>query len=172
MSQFNLIKVRHAEEIAAVAILFREYADWLGIDLSFQGFEAELESLPGKYAPPTGELMLACASDDSALGCVAVRPLEGVTVCEMKRLYVRPAARGLGIGGALVGAIIRSAQELGYAEMKLDTLPAMPEALALYKSFGFAEIGAYYHNPVPGAVYLGKKLMPNRTQGVSAGESS
>jgi ribosomal protein S18 acetylase RimI-like enzyme len=90
----------------------------------------------------------------------------------MKRLYVRPAARGLGIGGALVAAIIRSAQELRYAQMKLDTLPTMPEALALYKRFGFAEIEAYYHNPVPGTVYLGKKLVPNRTQAVSAGESS
>jgi ribosomal protein S18 acetylase RimI-like enzyme len=162
MSQFNLIKARCADEIAVAAILFREYADWLGVDLSFQGFEAELESLPGKYAPPTGELMLACASGRGALGCVAVRPLAGVMVCEMKRLYVRPAARGLGIGGALVAAIIRSAEELGYAEMKLDTLPTMPEALALYKRFGFAEIGAYYHNPVPGTVYLGKQLTPRQ----------
>ena len=164
MSQFRLVKVRHAEEIATAATLFREYADWLGIDLSFQGFDAELASLPGKYAPPFGELMLAYSLDGDPLGCVAVRPLEGNAVCEMKRLYVRPAARGLGIGGALVAAIIKSAQELGYAEMKLDTLPSMAEAFALYKRFGFLEIPAYYHNPVPGTVYLSKQLSSRPTK--------
>ena len=158
MSPFRLAPVRHAHEIAAAASLFREYADWLGIDLSFQGFEAELASLPGKYAPPTGELLLACTPAGDALGCVAVRPLDGLEVCEMKRLYVRPAARGLGIGTALVGAIITSAEALGYAEMKLDTLPSMAEAFALYERFGFLQIPAYYHNPVPGTVYLGKRL--------------
>jgi ribosomal protein S18 acetylase RimI-like enzyme len=158
MLPFRLVAVRNAEDIAAAASLFREYADWLGIDLSFQGFEAELASLPGKYAPPTGELLLACAPAGDALGCVAVRPLDGPVVCEMKRLYVRPAARGLGIGTALVGAIITSAQALGYAEMKLDTLPSMAEAFALYERFGFLRIPAYYHNPVPGTVYLGKRL--------------
>src|SRR6202011_6042685 len=100
MSQFRLAKVRYAEGIAAAATLFREYADQLGIDLSFQGFEAELASLPGQYAPPLGD----------ALGCVGVRPREGTAVCEMKRLYVRPAARRLGVGTALVTAIIRSAE--------------------------------------------------------------
>jgi ribosomal protein S18 acetylase RimI-like enzyme len=157
-AMFRLVKVRHAEGIATAATLFREYADWLGVDLSFQGFEAELASLPGKYAPPTGELMLAFSLGGNVLGCVAMRSLEGMSVCEMKRLYVRPAARGHGIGAALVAAIIRSAEELGYAEMKLDTLPSMPEASALYKRFGFLEIPAYYHNPVPGTVYLGKPL--------------
>jgi GNAT superfamily N-acetyltransferase len=160
MASFRLAEVRHAEQIAAAAVLFREYVDWLGVDLSFQGFEAELASLPGKYAPPTGELLLAYSIDGDALGCVAVRPLEGTAVCEMKRLYVRPVARGLRIGAALVAAIIRSARELGYAEMKLDTLPSMPQALALYKRCGFSEIPAYYHNPVPGTVYLGKRLSP------------
>jgi len=164
MPRFRLAKVRHAEEIAAAATLFREYADWLGIDLSFQGFEAELASLPGKYAPPTGELLLAYSLAGEALGCVAVRPLRGTAVCEMKRLYVRPAARGLGIGAALVATVIKSVQELGYAEMKLDTLPSMAEAFALYKRFGFVEIPAYYHNPVPGTVYLGKPLSPPPTR--------
>jgi GNAT superfamily N-acetyltransferase len=158
MSQFRLAKVRRPQDIAEAAVLFREYADWLGIDLSFQGFEAELAGLPGKYAPPIGELMLAYAPAGDALGCVAMRPLEGRAVCEMKRLYVRPVARGHGIGAALVAAIVASAQELGYAEMKLDTLAGMLEALALYKRFGFLEIPAYYHNPVPGTVYLGKRL--------------
>jgi hypothetical protein len=96
MSRFRLAKVRRPEEVAAAAVLFREYADWLGIDLGFQGFEAELASLPGKYAPPLGELMLACSPVGDALGCVAMRPLEGSAVCEMKRLYVRPAATASG----------------------------------------------------------------------------
>jgi GNAT superfamily N-acetyltransferase len=160
MSQFRLAKVRRPEEIAVAAILFREYADWLGIDLSFQGFEAEVAGLPGKYAPPAGELTLACAPAGDALGCVALRPLAGTTICEMKRLYVRPAARGRGIGAALVTAVIGCAQELGYAQMRLDTLAGMQDALALYKRFGFLEIPAYYHNPVPGTVYLGKLLTP------------
>jgi GNAT superfamily N-acetyltransferase len=165
MSQFRLAKVRHPEEIAAATVLFREYADWLGIDLSFQGFEAEVAGLPGKYAPPAGELMLACTHGGDTLGCVALRSLAGTAVCEMKRLYVRPAARGHGIGAALVAAIIGCAQELGYAEMKLDTLAGMQEAFALYKRFGFLEIPAYYHNPMPGTVYLGKQLTP---QGASS----
>jgi GNAT superfamily N-acetyltransferase len=160
MSQFRLAKVRRPQDIAEAAVLFREYADWLGIDLSFQDFETELASLPGKYAPPTGELMLAYAPAGDALGCVAVRPLEATAICEMKRLYVRPAARGLGIGAALVEAIIGCAEELGYAQMKLDTLAGMQEAFALYRRFGFSEIPAYYHNPVPGTVYLGKQLTP------------
>jgi ribosomal protein S18 acetylase RimI-like enzyme len=158
--RFRLAKVRSAQDIATTAALFREYADWLGIDLSFQDFEAELASLPGKYAPPSGELMLAYAPGGDALGCVAVRPLGANAACEMKRLYVRPAARGLGIGRALAAAIIESAQALGYAEMKLDTLASMPEAFALYERFGFTRIPAYYHNPMPGTVYLGKTLAP------------
>ena len=144
MSPFRLTPVRHADEIAAAAALFREYADWLGIDLSFQGFEAELASLPGRYAPPTGELMLACSPAGDALGCVAVRP------------SASPA--GEVIAAAQLGAIITSAEELGYAEMRLDTLPTMPEAFALYERFGFLQIPAYYHNPVPGTVYFGKRL--------------
>ena len=158
MASFHLSKARKADEIAAAAALFREYADWLGIDLSFQGFAAELRDLPGKYAPPAGELLLAHSADGNVLGCVALRPLDGIAMCEMKRLYVRPAARGLGAGRALVSAIIRSAQEIGYAEMRLDTLPMMAEALALYQRVGFVEIPAYYHNPVPGTRYLGKRL--------------
>ena len=155
--QYRLIKVRQPNEIAEAEALFREYADWLAIDLNFQGFAEELATLPGKYAPPAGELMLAVASEGAALGCVAVRPLEGA-VCEMKRLYVRPAARGLGLGRALVDAIIRSAQQLGYAQMRLDTLPTMVEAFALYRRFGFVEIPAYYNNPVPGTRYLGLEI--------------
>jgi GNAT superfamily N-acetyltransferase len=155
---FRLTKVRSPSEIAAAAALFREYADWLGIDLCFQDFENELATLPGKYAPPGGELMLACSIAGDALGCVGVRPLDGTAVCEMKRLYVRPSARGLGVGRGLIAAIITAAEALGYAEMKLDTLPAMDSAMGLYRLFGFAEIAPYYFNPVPGTRYLGKRL--------------
>ncbi len=154
---FRLARARHAEEMASAAVLFREYADWLAIDLSFQGFDAELRDLPGKYAPPTGELLLAYSAGGEALGCVAVRALGDTAVCEMKRLYVRPTARGLGIGRTLVDAIIRSAEELGYLEMRLDTLPTMAEAYGLY------EIPAYYHNPVLGTRYLGRSLAPLTT---------
>ena len=123
MTEFGIAKVREPAEITAVAALFREYVDWLGIDLTFQGFGEELAKLPGKYAAPKGELLLATTPAGEALGCVALQSLDGATVCEMKRLYVRPAARGLGIGAALVAAIIKTAEERGYAEMKLDTLP-------------------------------------------------
>jgi GNAT superfamily N-acetyltransferase len=160
MPSFRLVKARRPEAIAATAALFREYVDWLGIDLTFQGFEAELRDLPGKYAPPMGELLLAYSPEGEALGCAAVRPLDDGAVCEMKRLYVRPAARGLGVGRALVEAIIRCAEELGYVEMRLDTLPTMTEALALYRRVGFVEIPAYYHNPVPGTRYLARPLAP------------
>ena len=158
--KFDLIKARQPLEITAVATLFREYADGLGIDLSFQDFEGELRSLPGEYAPPHGELLLACSHAGNALGCVGMRPLDGAKVCEMKRLYVRTSARGSGIGRALVSAIIKAAEEFGYAEMKLDTLPWLDAALTLYRQFGFAEIAAYYDNPVPGVRYLGKRLAP------------
>jgi ribosomal protein S18 acetylase RimI-like enzyme len=156
--KFDLVKARQPHEIAAAATLFREYADWLGIDLSFQDFENELKNLPGKYAPPDGELLLACSPAGDALGCVGVRPLDRPKVCEMKRLYVRASARGAGIGSALVETIIKSAEELGYAEMKLDTLPWMEGAMALYQQFGFMEIEAYYNNPVPATRYFGKQL--------------
>jgi ribosomal protein S18 acetylase RimI-like enzyme len=162
MMPFDLIAAREPADIAAAAQLFREYADQLGIDLGFLDFTAELAELPGKYAPPSGELLLARAADGTALGCVAVRPLDGAGVCEMKRLYVRPAGRGRGIGTALVAAIIAAAETLSYAEMKLDTLPSMTAAIALYRSVGFMEIPAYYHNPIPDTVYLGLMLGARR----------
>ena len=159
MSRFHLAKARRAEEIAAAATLFGEYADRLGIDLSFQGFEAELKSLPGKYAPPVGELMLACSPAGDALGCVGVRPLEGIAVCEMKRLYVRPEFRGTGLGHSLAGVIILAAREIGYQRMRLDTLPGkMDRAIAMYRSLGFKEIGPYYSNPVESALFMELEL--------------
>lgn len=158
MSGFRIAEARQPAEIAAAAALFREYADGLGIDLGFQGFEAELAGLPGRYAPPEGALLLAWGAAGEALGCIAVRPLEGRRICEVKRLYVRPAARRLGIGEALVAAIIDAAEALGYGEMRLDTLPSMAAATALYGRFGFAPIPAYYANPIPGTLYFGREL--------------
>lgn len=156
---YQIRAARDAGDVAAAAKLFRAYADGLGVDLSFQGFAAELASLPGVYAPPAGALLLA-QSGGVALGCVALRPLEAAGVCEMKRLYVRPEGRGRGIGHALVAAILEAAETRGYREMRLDSLPTMGDAMAIYRRFGFSEIAAYCFNPVPGTVYLAKRLGP------------
>jgi ribosomal protein S18 acetylase RimI-like enzyme len=130
----------------------REYADQLGVDLSFQDFERELSGLPGAYAPPRGRLLLA-HHDGAIVGCGALRPLDDET-CEMKRLYVQPAARGHGLARALATRLIDDARTIGYARMRLDTLGTMTEALALYRSLGFVEIPAYRYNPEPGTRYL------------------
>lgn len=136
--------------------LFREYQDFLGVDLCFQGFEEELATLPGKYAPPAGIVLIA-TRDQSVAGCVAMRPLEG-SVCEMKRLYLRPGHRGLGIGRMLAEAVIDAAAAAGYASMRLDTLDKLTEAITLYRSMGFESMKAYYHNPLDGVVYMEKRL--------------
>jgi ribosomal protein S18 acetylase RimI-like enzyme len=140
------------ESLEGARTLFREYAVSLGIDLSFQGFEAELAALPGDYAPPRGCLLLA-EQDGALAGCVALRPL-APEVCEMKRLYVRPAFRRHGAGRALVEAVIAEARRLGYRAMRLDTLPLMVEAQALYRARGFREIAPYRANPVAGACFM------------------
>jgi putative acetyltransferase len=137
--------------------LFIEYAESLGVDLSFQGFDEELASLPGKYAEPGGALFLCMRGAESA-GCVAVRPIEG-DVCEMKRLWVRPRFRGQALGLRLATAAIDAACRLGYRTMKLDTLGSMHHAQRLYRTLGFHEIPPYYDNPIPGAVYLQKSLV-------------
>lgn len=124
----------------------------LGIDLSFQDFESEINELPGEYAPPNGVLRLALSNAEPA-GCVALRRLEG-KVCEMKRLYVKPAFRGRSIGGKLAEEVINEARKLGYVAMRLDTLPALGEAIALYKSMGFREIAPYRYNPIAGSLFL------------------
>ncbi len=157
MPPFTIEPARTPAHLAAIAVLFREYADSLDIDLDFQAFDAELAALPGRYAPPEGELLLALDGASAPIGCVALRALDA-DACEMKRMYVRPAARRLGLGRALVAAVLREAEARGYAEMRLDTLASMTPALTLYRSFGFAEIAAYCYNPIPTAVYLGKQL--------------
>lgn len=153
----NLIQARTSEDIETARQLFREYSDWLQINLCFQNFEQELAHLPGDYAPPQGRLLLAY--DDSELvGCVALRRIaEGV--CEMKRLFLREASRGRGLGRALIEAIIQEARRLGYERMRLDTLPPkMNDAIALYRRYGFKEIAPYYDNPVPGAIFMELEL--------------
>jgi GNAT superfamily N-acetyltransferase len=145
------------DDLAVVRELFREYADRLGVDLCFQGFAAELDGLPGKYAPPAGRLFLAGCDGDTA-GCVALRPISEA-VGEMKRLYVRPAFRGRGVGGRLVDRLIADARTIGYRRLHLDTLPAMAEAIRLYESLGFRDIPPYCDNPVPGARFLALDLV-------------
>jgi putative acetyltransferase len=145
------------EEMGMVRLLFREYADFLGFDLCFQGFEQELAELPGRYAPPSGRLLLATARDELA-GCVALKKL-GDGVCEMKRLFVRSRHRGIGLGRTLAEQIIREAKRLGYEAIRLDTVPSvMGSAVALYRSLGFRGIPAYYFNPVPGALFMELRL--------------
>lgn len=143
-----------AADLAAAADLMRAYAAWLDIDLGFQDFEAELASLPGKYAPPSGALFLARLSDGNPVGCVALRALPAAGCCEMKRLYVAPEGRGSGLGRRLAETIIAEARRLEYREMRLDTLPSMRGAIALYRSLGFVEMEPYYATPVVGTVFL------------------
>ena len=140
------------DDLACARRLFAEYAASLPFDLSFQDFERELAGLPGAYAPPSGALLLAMEGDDPA-GCVALRSL-APDVCEMKRLYVRPSHRGTGLGRKLVDAILREGHARGYARMRLDTVPGMEAAIALYRACGFRDIPPYRANPIPGALFL------------------
>ncbi|MGE5528927.1 MAG: GNAT family N-acetyltransferase [Patescibacteria group bacterium] len=157
--QAAILDIIHAAtpgHLAGIRRLFKAYAGSLGFDLAFQNFDAELAGLPGAYAPPAGRLLLAMENDDAA-GCVAMRPL-GHGVCEMKRLYVKPEYRGLGLGRRLAEEIVGEARRAGYRSMRLDTVPALSEAIALYKSLGFVEIEPYCHNPIEGATFMELKL--------------
>jgi putative acetyltransferase len=152
----SLIEVDDAAGIAAVRELFTEYAESLGFSLCFQGFDRELESLPGAYARPGGALLLA-RLDGKAVGCVGMRPLSP-GICEMKRLYVKPAQRRSGAGRRLAEAIVAAGRDAGYEAMRLDTLETMHAARGLYRSLGFVEIPAYYANPICNAVYMEVRL--------------
>jgi ribosomal protein S18 acetylase RimI-like enzyme len=166
--------------LARIRELFEEYARDLGHDLAFQDFATELATLPGKYAPPGGAILVAAAgalatsgacdprepdrvSADLVAGCVALRPLGDPAArnAEMKRLWVRPAWRRAGLGRRLAEAIVERARQLGYGRIRLDTLASMTPALALYRSLGFREIPPYYPNPLPDVVYLEKTLWPS-----------
>lgn len=144
------------EQNTQLRAIFLEYAQSLNVDLCFQGFDEELASLPGDYAEPRGALWLAVV-DGAVAGCCALRPLDASdypNAAEMKRLYVRPAFRGLGLGRMLSEAILDAARQAGYACVLLDTLDEMESARALYEDLGFYEIPPYYHNPHAGAHYL------------------
>jgi putative acetyltransferase len=145
------------DDIERARALFVEYAQWLKVDLCFQGFAEELEGLPGAYAPPRGRLLLAGTAPD-AFACIALRPLEGAGLAEVKRLYVQPAHRGERWGYRLAEELIAEARAIGYRELKLDTLEWMTPARALYASLGFRECGAYYDNPLAGVVYMRLEL--------------
>jgi ribosomal protein S18 acetylase RimI-like enzyme len=144
------------EQIAATRSLFQEYAAWLRIDLCFQGFATELATLPGSYAPPRGCLLLATGTGGPS-GCVALRPASD-TVCEMKRLFVRPAYQGHGLGRTLAQRVISEAQGIEYSTMVLDTLPSMHTAIRLYESLGFMRRAAYYDTPLPETVFMELRL--------------
>jgi len=147
----DIVPATSEDHIGAARRLFKEYEASLGIELTFQGFAQEVAGLPGAYAPPGGRLLLATGAEPA--GCVALRPLDG-GVCEMKRLYVRPTARGARLGRRLAETVIREARSIGYARMRLDTLPSMQEAFALYQTLGFREIAPYYATPIVGTRFM------------------
>ena len=141
----------------AGARLFQQYAAAIGIDLSFQGFTRELETITAQYGAPRGALLFAYHGEE-AIGCVGIRSLEGTTA-ELKRMFVQPPHQGHGIGQELLQRAFTLAQELGYTRIRLDTLSTMHGALHLYRQYGFYEIPPYYHNPIAGAVYMEKQLV-------------
>lgn len=155
----SLVIIREAttEDVDTARRLFREYAAWLGIDLTFQSFDEELAGLPQPYTRPEGFLLLA-ESAGTIVGCVAAKKL-GEGLAEAKRLYVTAEYRGRGIGRQLMEQLIRETQKIGYRAVRLDTLPQMQAARTLYEALGFRRIAAYYHNPIAGTVYMERSLV-------------
>lgn len=150
------IRAALAGDLPEVRAMVREYVDWIGLDLAFQEIDPEIDGLPGEYAPPRGALLVA-AGPDRRLGLVGLRPWDG-TICEMKRLYVRPEARGRGLARRLILALVDEARRLGYTRMHLDTLPMMHDAQALYAAIGFTDIAPYYDTPIAGTRFMSRKL--------------
>jgi carbonic anhydrase len=153
----EILQAETTKQIEEIRQIFREYKQWLGLDLCFQGFETELADLPGKYAEPDGRLYLADVNGKTA-GCIALRKLAD-GVCEMKRLFIREDFRGLGLGKLLVEKLLEEARLIGYEKMRLDTLPVkMATAVKIYRNFGFEEIRAYYDNPYKETLFMELKL--------------
>jgi len=158
----RIVEANTHEDVDHARTLFKEYEAGLGISLCFQNFDHELKNLPGDYAPPDGRLLLAKDDNDQIAGCIAMRK-HSPGICEMKRLFVRPAYRSTGLGRVLVNTIIDEARKLGYTHMRLDTIPGkMDKAIALYQSIGFVEIEPYCQNPVEGAKFMEFKLTNNQ----------
>ncbi len=154
----QLIQVmREGDDLNTIRQLFREYETELNVDLCFQSFDAELKDPLKKYGLPAGALLLAFWEGEAA-GCIALTPLKEAGVCEMKRLFVRPAYRKYGIGRFLVDALLQEARQRNYTMMKLDTLRRLQPAIKLYGQYGFVHTGAYYDNPIGDVVYMEKKL--------------
>jgi putative acetyltransferase len=158
MSELKIYQAESSEQIAQARRLFEEYATSLGFSLCFQGFDKELAGLPGDYAPPSGRLLLANYSDEVA-GCVALHPFGSESICEMKRLYVRPQFRGRQIGQQLVASVIEDAKRIGYERLRLDTITSkMQKAIEIYRAYGFQEIPSYRENPIDGVIYMELEL--------------
>ena len=157
MLMLKILQAHTGENLKVIKMLFEEYANSLDFDLGFQDFDKELANFPGDYAPPKGCLLLA-KHEGKVASCVALRELSD-GVCEMKRLYVKPQFRGLGIGRALAEAVIQEAQKIGYTRIRLDTAPSMHEARALYMSLRFKEISPYRYNPIEGAEFMELSLV-------------
>jgi ribosomal protein S18 acetylase RimI-like enzyme len=154
----HITEVRTQGDLDATIALFRAYAASLDVDLAYQDFAGEIAAMPGKYAPPAGDLLLARDATGQPLGCVALRPLDMQGCCEMKRLYVSPKGRGHGVGKNLVEALVAAAQRIGYREMRLDTLPSMRKAQYLYRELGFEAIAPYYDSPVAGTLFMRRRI--------------
>lgn len=155
---FAIAEAATEQDVTAVRALFTAYAAWLGMDLLYHGFPAEVAGLPGAYAPPRGALLLARDAAGQPAGCVGLRPLRDEGCCEMKRLYVVPDARGNGLGRALATAVVGAAASIGYREIRLDSLPSLAKATALYERMGFRPIAPYYDTPIAETLFFGRPL--------------
>ena len=145
-----------SDDLPRIRQLVREYVEWIALDLAFQEIDAEIDGLPGDYAPPRGALLVAC-KDDGPVAMIGLRPLDE-TKCEMKRLYVQPSARGQGLARALILRLLDEARAIGYQEIRLDTLPMMGDAQAMYLTLGFRDIEPYYETPIAGTRFMALRL--------------